>query len=77
VDTLLTTGEQHMVKNYIKNSKTWKVQWKNPWTGKTRTYSFSKEEEANSFLDAQRIISVKERLLLKKSVVTGFIKRQI
>jgi integrase len=44
----------------------WKVQWKNPWTGKKRVYLFQKEQEAHDFLTTQQTIREQEKTLLKK-----------
>jgi integrase len=58
-----------MTITYDVNSKkgNWKVLWKNMWTGKKRIYTFSAEEDAQKFLDSQKIICEREKLLLKKN----------
>ncbi|MDR0763021.1 MAG: tyrosine-type recombinase/integrase [Bacteroidales bacterium] len=42
------------------------MQWKNPWTGKIRTYIFSSEEDAKKFIDSQKTISEQKKRLCKK-----------
>jgi integrase len=44
----------------------WKLNCKNPWTGKKRIFSFKNQIEAQNFLISQNAIHEREKLLLKR-----------
>ena len=46
-------------------SKPWIVRYREPWSGKARTRSFSTEAEAQSFDEAQSQVFDRERAIIK------------